>query len=212
MAEMTNTHWNGSDMEKTVYEKKYIYKEDTHNDEYASKGVAGTALGIGIGALALTVLGRNGLGNLLNWNNDGVDRHHLMDDDFFRLYKSQVDADFALYKGYRDQDDAIVAKNNADAFSLYKYSRDGFDAVQAELNDLKTKMAVMDAVQPWKDKAIYDAIALEAERRSCNDDKIVNYANCTFIPKYIADMTPAATSTQKQIFNPLCSCGFRGYF
>jgi hypothetical protein len=34
------------------------------NKEYASKGVAGTALGIGIGALGLTVL-NGGLGNLL---------------------------------------------------------------------------------------------------------------------------------------------------
>jgi hypothetical protein len=34
------------------------------NKEYASKGVAGTALGIGIGALGLTAL-NGGLGNLL---------------------------------------------------------------------------------------------------------------------------------------------------
>lgn len=207
MAEMTNTHWNGSDMEKTVYEKKYIYKED-HNDgkEYASKGVGGTALGIGIGALALTLLNRNGnnvLGNLLG---NPTPENQMMDNDFFRLYKSQVDADFQLYKGYRDQDDAIIAKHNADAFSLYKYSRDGFDALQSELSDLKTKMAVMDAVQPWKDKSIYDAIALEAERRCCADNKIVNYANLTFYPVSIADVTVCTTSTSRTTFNPLCGC------
>lgn len=207
MAEMTNTHWNGSDMEKTVYEKKYVYKEDHNGDkEYASKGVGGTALGLSIGALALTLLNRNGnnvLGNLLG---NPTPENQMMDNDFFRLYKSQVDADFQLYKGYRDQDDAIIAKHNADAFSLYKYSRDGFDALQSELSDLKTKMAVMDAVQPWKDKSIYDAIALEAERRCCADNKIVNYANLTFYPVSIADVTVGTTSTSRTTFNPLCGC------
>ena len=47
------------------------------NKEYASKGVAGTALGIGIGALGLTAL-NGGLGNVLGglgWNNGwGVNR------------------------------------------------------------------------------------------------------------------------------------------
>ena len=206
---MTNTHWNnGENMEKTVYEKKYIYKEDTHNDEYASKGLAGTALGLGIGGLSLALLGRIG-GNLLNGLlGTSPSEQQMMDNDFFRLYKSQTDADFALYKGYRDQDDAILAKHNADSFQLYKYSRDGFDAVQAEISDLKTKLAVAEAVQPWKDKAIYDAIALETERRMCADNAIVNYANCTFYPVNIADVTIGTTSTPKVTFNPLCSCGF----
>lgn len=40
--------------------------------EYASKGVAGTALGIGIGGLALAALG-GGLGNILSgWNGTGA--------------------------------------------------------------------------------------------------------------------------------------------
>lgn len=201
MADMMTTHSGNG--EHTTYEKKYVYKED-HND-YASKGVAGTALGIGIGALALTLLNRSGnnvLSGLLGTPND----NQMMENDLFRLYKSQVDADFQLYKGYRDQDDAIVAKHNADAFQLYKYSRDGFDALQSEISDLKTKMAVMDAVQPWKDKSIYDAIALEAERRCCADNKIVNYANSTFYPVNIADVTVGTTSTPRTLINPLCGC------
>lgn len=201
MADMMTTHSGNG--EHTTYEKKYVYKED-HND-YASKGVAGTALGIGIGALALTLLNRNGnnvLSGLLGTPND----NQMMENDLFRLYKSQTDADFALYKGFRDQDDAIVAKHNADAFQLYKYSRDGFDALQSEISDLKTKMAVMDAVQPWKDKSIYDAIALEAERRCCADNKIVNYANSTFYPVSIADITTGTTSTPRTLINPLCGC------
>ena len=44
--------------------KSFVQMEETeHNSkEYASKGVAGTALGIGIGALALSMLNGRGFG------------------------------------------------------------------------------------------------------------------------------------------------------
>ena len=173
-------------------DKKWIEKE------YASKGTANTALGLSIGALAWEAL-RNGglnLGNILGGNQP----------------QNQEETAFGLYKGYRDADDAIIAKHNKDSFDLYKYSRDGFDVMQKEISDLKTKLAVAEATQPWKDKAIYDAIALEAERRQSGDCSIVGYTNCTFIPQYIADMTPATTSTPKVTYNPLnclrptCGC------
>lgn len=173
--------------------KKWVEKE------YASKGVANTALGLSIGALGYELLKNGGLnlGNLFNGNNN---------------QNPEQTPFFELYKGYRDADDAIIAKHNQDAFSLYKYSRDGFDAMQNEIGELKTKLAVAEAVQPWKDKAIYDAIALEAERRNAADCSIVGYTNCTFYPVNIADITPASTSTAKQVYNPLnclkpyCGC------
>lgn len=161
--------------------KKYIEKE------YATKGTAGTALGLGIGALGLEVLRNGGLQNILGGQP-----------------QNQEETAFGLYKGFRDADDEIIAKHNKDSFDLYKYSRDGFDAMQKEIADLKTKLAVADATQPWKDKSIYDAIALEAERRICGDNKIVNYVNTTFVPRYIAEMTVGSGSTQSNVFNPLC--------
>lgn len=211
MAEMSMTNGHS---DQTVYEKKYIMKEDHEN--YASKSVGNTALGLSIGALALTLLNRNGIGNLLtgsepnNCNNvtcaerlaDTKELHNQM----FGLYKSQIDADFSLYKGYRDGFDDIINKHNNDSFALYKYSRDGFDAVQAEIAELKTKVAVNEAVEPWKNKAIYDAIALEAERRCCADNAIVNYANRTFYPVSVADVTVGTTSTPRTTYNPLCGC------
>ena len=168
--------------------KKYIEK-----DEYASKGVAGTALGLSIGALGLELL-RNGginLSNILGGCNN---------------QQNQEETAFGLYKGYRDADDAIIAKHNEDSFRLYKYSRDGFDVLQAEIGELKTKLAVQEAIQPWKDKSIYDAIALESERRSCNDNKIVNYSNLMFYPVSVADITTGTTATARTTFNPLCGC------
>ena len=173
-----------------VNDKKYIDMDK----EYASKGVGGTALGISIGALGLELLRNGGLNGLLN----GVLGNNTQNPEHTPF--------FELYKGYRDSDDAIIAKHTKDSFDLYKYSRDGFDGLQKEISDLKTKLAVAEAVQPWKDKSIYDAIALEAERRCCADGKIVNYSNQMFYPVSIADVTTGTTSTARIPFNPMCGC------
>lgn len=70
----------------------------------------------------------------------------------FGLYKSQVDAinaenrramqaEFNLYKSQIDAD-----------FGLYKNQRDQYDALQAKYSDLDKKVAVMEALTPYKEK------------------------------------------------------------
>lgn len=168
-------------------EKKWYDKDD-----FATKGVGNTALGLSIAALGTQLLGGN-LGNILG----GITGNSNVPFE---------ESAFGLYKNQRDIKDEIVAKSNADLFALYKGQRDSYDDLKAQIDAINTKIAVQEAAQPWKDKAIYDAIALEAERRSCADNKIVGYVNQTFVPKYIADMTVGTTTTQQGIFNPLC-CG-----
>ena len=168
--------------------KKYIEKD------YASKGVAGTALGLGIGALGLEFLRNGGLQNILG----GIAGTPQQ--------PNPEETAFGLYKGYRDADDAIVAKHNQDSFALFKGYTDAIASLKAEVDALKTKIAVGEATQPWKEKSLYDAIAIEAERRECADNKIVNYANSTFVPKYIAEMTVGTGTTQSVVYNPLCGC------
>lgn len=168
--------------------KKWVEKDD-----YASKGVANTALGLSIGALGLEFLkGQNGgiLSNIL-----GTPKEDAQNSEFF-----------SLYKGYRDSDDSIIAKHNQDAFALYKSYRDGFDVLKAQIDELRTKMAITETNAQWQTKNLADSIALEAERRSCADNKIVNYVNTTFVPKYVAEMTVGTGTTQQSIFNPLCNC------
>lgn len=182
-----------------VVEKK-IYEDG--KKEYASKGLAGTALGIGIGGLALALLNGNGrgvFGSLGNGMPDNVnintyggmtasntaptalevmekecaDEVKLLTDMFglkldtankfyamreadvaekFGLYKSQVDAinaenrramqaEFGLYKSQVDAD-----------FGLYKNQRDQYDALQAKYSDLDKKVAIMEALTPYKEK------------------------------------------------------------
>lgn len=176
-------------MNEMMTEKKWYDKDD-----FASKGVGNTALGLSIGALGLELLRNGGLGNLLG-SITGNGGNVPFEESAFGLYKSQ-----------RDSADAIVAKHNADSFALYKSQRDSDDAILAQIGEIKTKLAVQEATQQWKDKAIYDAISLESERRNCADNKIVTYANQTFVPKYIAEMTVGTGTTQQSVFNPLC-CG-----
>lgn len=188
-----------------VVEKK-IYEEGKKHDEYASKGIAGTGLGLGIAGTALglgawllggnnrSVFGSlgNGMPDNVNINTYGgmtasntaptalevmekecADEVKLLTDMFglkldtankfyamretdvaekFGLYKSQVDAinaenrramqaEFGLYKSQIEAD-----------FGLYKNQRDQYDALQAKYCDLDKKVAVMEALTPYKEK------------------------------------------------------------
>lgn len=144
------------------------------------------------------------------------DREKL-NSELFGIYKTQIDADFGLYKSTRDTFDAVNAKQASDAFSLYKSQRDADDALAARISALETKQAVNDAVDPWRAKVLdmkingvaagaQSAVALEAERRCCADNKIVNYVNSNFYPISVADVTVGTTATVRELSNPLCGC------
>lgn len=72
----------------------------------------------------------------------------------FQLWKSQVDADFGLYKSTRDSFDALTARHNADVFALYKGNRDSFDVLATRIADLEKKVAVNEAIRPYQDRLI----------------------------------------------------------
>ena len=60
----------------------------------------------------------------------------------FNLYKSQIDADFGLYKNQRDQ----------------------YDALQAKYSDLDKKVAIMEALTPYKEKLMMAYV----NEKTCN--------------------------------------------
>lgn len=72
----------------------------------------------------------------------------------FSLWKSQVDADFGLYKEGRDNLDRVNNRLNSELFSLYKYTRDKDDEIHKELCDLRSEVAIARAVRPYQDKLI----------------------------------------------------------
>lgn len=254
------------DGSKEVYNERGYGYDHMYGHEYASKGVANTALGLGIAgtAIGLASLAKNGGFNLfgntssrpenVNINTFGgsalggptafqaynkecedavaltsaIYQGRIADiqemqgareidvNEKFQLWKSQVDADFGLYKSTRDSFDALTAKHNADTFALYKNQRDSYDVLAKRINDLETKQAIADAVEPWRAKVLdmringvaadaASGLALEAERRCCADNKIVNYVNSTFYPVSVADVTTGTTTTARTLYNPLCS-------
>ena len=204
----------------------------THHKEYASKGVAGAGLGLGIDGTALWLLNGGGLNLFGNrpygcgggygvgspmafdaWNRavdseihdqkalydyallDASARYNdrqQINSEIFGTYKSQIDADFGLYKNQRDQ----------------------FDILSNRIGKLETAAAVNAAVDPWRSKVLQmqiDNVAgmvnLEAERRCCADNSIVNYVNTTFYPKLFADVTVGTETTSASIYNPIPRCG-----
>lgn len=96
----------------------------------------------------------------------------------FSLYKSQVDADFGLYKVSRDLYDNTQDKMNAANFGLYKSQRDGFDALNARISQLEKEVAVGAAIRPYQDKLIqceiekaYTASINHTDRLDCRNIK-----------------------------------------
>ena len=182
-----------------VVEKK-IYEDG--KKEYASKGLAGTALGIGIGGLALALLNGNGrgvFGSLGNGMPDNVnintyggmtasntaptalevmekecdDEVKLLTDmfglkldtanKFYDMRETDIAEKFSMYKGATDainaenrramQAEFNLYKSQIDSdFGLYKNQRDQYDALQAKYSDLDKKVAVMEALTPYKEK------------------------------------------------------------
>lgn len=146
-----------------VVEKK-IYEEGKKHDDYASKatgnagltlGIIGTALGAGAWLFGgnRSVFGSLG-GNMRETDiaekfsmykgaNDAInaENRRAMQAEF-GLYKSQIDADFGLYKNQRDQ----------------------YDALQAKYSDLDKKVAVMEALTPYKEKLMMAYV----NEKTCN--------------------------------------------
>ena len=90
---------------------------------------------------------------LLDQNQRFVDRQTL-NSELFGVYKSQIDADFGLYKAQRDASDFTNNRITNEIFSLYKETRDKDDEIKKELCDLKAMVAINSAVRPYQDKLI----------------------------------------------------------
>lgn len=80
-------------------------------------------------------------------------------------------------------DQAVTNQRTADSFAL----------AQADLAAVKAELQ--------------GKIDMEAERRCCADNAIVTYANATFYPKQVADVTVGTTTTAQTLYNPIPNCG-----
>jgi hypothetical protein len=119
--------------------------EVEHNN-WASKGVAGTALGLGAGALGLEVL-RGGLGGLLNANgaNCGCNEDHFV--NRYEAAQAARIAELETEVKLRDSNTYTDGK----ILELYKYVDGKFARVEHELCDQKvfnaTQISTISCIQ-----------------------------------------------------------------
>ena len=183
--------------------------------EFASKGVSGAGLGLGIAGTALGLM-NGGLGNIFGgfgwggngWNVNGcgyntpVNRYELGQESTI----ARLQSDIALR-------DANIY-NDQKMLELYKYF-DGeikdIRAVAAEQAVTNAKIEGTFAVLGEKLSAQRNefmcALNREKDERCCSDNAIVNYVNATFYPKMVADVTTGTTTTAQFVYNPIPNCG-----
>ena len=195
-----------------VIEKKEIVREDNH--DYASKGVAGSALGLGIAGTALALLNGNGLFGWGKARNEDMYLERKECQDYVDLTKEFYAGRIQSIRDSADVFYNMESKLNDSAFRLYKSQRDNYDVLADRIAKLETKASITDAIEPWRDQvlqmkinSVAGLVDLEAQKRSCSDNILVNYMNSTFYPKSIADVTVGTTTTKEQVYNPLKQCG-----
>lgn len=205
--------------------------------EYASKGLAGTALGFGIGGAALGLV-NGGLGNLLgglSQNNKpaAADVVAAVTPAMTvaamlaaRQQEPTCSENMPVTRYDLDREQKLAAKDSEIALLKANTYNDGkmlemYGYIDGQLKDVREalcKQAVHN--QRTEDSfalarqdiasvksELHREIETEAERRCCGDNSIVTYANATFYPKQVADVTTGTATTAQTLYNPLPKCG-----
>lgn len=186
--------------------------------DFASKGVAGAGLGLGIAGTALGLLNGgipglfgNGWGGWNNNCNPGCSENVVV--NRYELAQQQKISELQSAIALRDAN----TYGDQKALELYRYIdgqlRDIRDTLctQAVTNQKTADSFALAAADLAATKReLHAQIQLEAERRCCADNAIVNYANATFYPKMVADVTVGTTTTAQTLYNPIPDCGCCG--
>ena len=182
--------------------------------EFASKGVAGAGLGLGIAGTALGVMNGN-LGRIFG----GIAAPQTAvgsccsEDHLINRYEAaqqariaELETEVKLRDANTYTDQKILAtyqyidsqlKNVRDELCAQavtnQRTQDSFALARADLAAVKSDLE--------------GKINMEAERRCCADNSIVTYANATFYPKMVADVTVGTITTAQSLYNPIPNCG-----
>lgn len=204
--------------------------------EYASKGLAGTALGFGIGGAAMS-LANGGLGNLLgglnqNKRSEAADVAAAVTPAMTvaamlaaRQQEPTCSENMPVTRYDLDREQKLAAKDSEIALLKANTYNDGkmlevYGYIDGQLKDIREalcKQAVHNQrtedsfvlarqdIASVKDE-LHREIEMEAERRCCGDNSIVTYANATFYPKQVADITTGTATTAQTLYNPIQRC------
>lgn len=80
---------------------------------------------------------------------------------FYAMREADIAEKFSLYKGGVEALNAENRRAERAEFELYKVGRDQYDAANAKISALETKVAVMEALAPYKEKIMLQAIDLK---------------------------------------------------
>lgn len=161
------------------------------------------------GALGLASFAGVNLGNVLGgWGNGMCGRNTMpvcSEDHFVSRYELGMEQKLAA----KDSEIALLKANTYNdqkVLEVYRYFDGKIAGIEARLAEQAVRnQGVVDAFREVQ-KDIDYKVNLEAERRNCADQRIVEYANRTFAPKLIADYTAGTTTTAMTTYNPLCCC------
>lgn len=164
--------------------------------EYASKGVAGSALGLGIAGTALGLMNGNNCGNGLLGGLFGGN-------GCYDQKVSALEAELAKVTAER-YSDQVARATQKETFNEFRKEDEKLAAVLAKVTDgflqvgnavsrldkevecIKTTIAKDQEINDLKLKAVEErlsgAIAVESERRVAGDNNLYCYVNATFVP------------------------------
>lgn len=195
------------------YENKWASINSKSNAGLTT-GIIGTA-GVGLGLLG-SLLGANGRNveggpvpaamcaapAVMCSENMPVTRYELGQESKIAELQSQI--------ALRDAN----TYNDQKTLEVYKFFDGEVKSIRAELAaqavvNQKTadSFAIAAADLAATKRELCGQIQLEAERRCCADNSIVTYANATFYPKLVADITAGTTTTAQTLYNPIPDCG-----
>lgn len=160
--------------------------------------------GTGVDALAMAALMANAAPHGGYCCNED---HHV------NRYEASKDARIAELETevkFRDANTFTMGEMNA--------MRNYFDGQLREIRDSLCGQAVINQKTADSFERVHDdlmcvkgdlegKIAAERAARCCGDNAIVTYANATFYPKMVADVTVGTTTTAQTLYNPISNCG-----
>jgi hypothetical protein len=153
-------------------------------------GIIGTSLGV------LNGMGGTGLLNGLVGSGTAGCTRELMEKDL-RIAELNTEVKLRDSTIYTDQK----------SLDLYRY----IDGQLANINAQIAAQAVQNQATKDSFQLLNERLCCEQKERRCADNSIVNYANATFYPKMVADVTTGTTTTAQMLYNPLptdncCGC------
>lgn len=200
---------------------------------YASKGIAGTGLALGIAGTALG-LRNSGLGNILG--GCSMTGSQTLDSAAVAALVSALAGkiggcnedhtvnryELALQQQIAEKDSQIALRdsntyNDQKQLEVYKYVDGRLREHEKQFSEQAVRnQATKDSIQLVNERLecakneLTSEIRREAQKRKCADNAIVTYSNATFYPKMVANVTTGDTTTAQPTYNPLplddCDC------